>query len=304
MLTVPCNLCGSSERRQIFPSTLDEADANPGAAFLCTHPGYGRHFAIVQCRQCGLVYANPRFDDDEILQHYGAAQDPLYLEERRGRELTFQRHLAPLLNVYGHWPAASERLLDVGCYIGVFVEVAGEAGWNAMGIEPSSWGTAEARKRGLNVIQGTLANSGLAADSFDVVTMWDVIEHVTDPMEVLRQAHNVLRSDGLLVLHTMDIGSPFARLMGRRWPWLMEMHLYYFDRKTLRAMLEKAGFRLVRAEAQGRYLRLGYLVTRVRPYSRMAAGVLNWLIERLGWRETAVPINMGDLFTAYAQKVA
>jgi ubiquinone/menaquinone biosynthesis C-methylase UbiE len=304
MKYIRCNLCGSEASRILFPSTLDTSNPDHGAAFLCTHAGYGAHHAIVQCSQCGLVYANPRWDDGEILDHYEAVKDPVYLEEREGRVLTFQRHLPPLLKVYGHPPRPGERLLDVGCYIGVFVEIARDAGWEAVGVEPSDWAVAEARKRGLDVVQGTLAQARFPDDSFDVVTMWDVFEHLTDPMAELREAHRILRPGGLLVLHTMDIDSPFARLMGRRWPWLMEMHLYYFSRKTLKAMLEAAGYRLVRARAEGRYLRLGYLLTRVRPYSRTVAGLFGWLADRFGWREKAVPINLGDLFTAYARKAS
>jgi SAM-dependent methyltransferase len=187
--------------------------------------------------------------------------------------------------------------------VGVFLEIAGAAGWEAVGIEPSGWGVAEARKRNLNVIEGTLASAALPEASFDVVTMWDVVEHLTDPLSELRHTHRILRPGGLLVLHTMDIESLFARLMGQHWPWLMEMHLYYFTRRTLQAMLEAAGFEMVRVEPQGRYLRLGYLLTRVRPYSRLAARLLGWFADRLGWREKALSINLGDLVTAYARKV-
>jgi hypothetical protein len=100
----------------------------------------------------------------------------------------------------------------------------------------------------------------------------------------------------------MDIDSPFARLMGRRWPWLMEMHLYYFTHRTLKAMLDSAGFDLVRAEPQGRFLRLGYLITRIRPYSALVANALGRAADKFGWRDKAISINFGDLFTAYARK--
>jgi 2-polyprenyl-3-methyl-5-hydroxy-6-metoxy-1,4-benzoquinol methylase len=301
---VCCNLCGSSDSRLRYPSTVKGSNgAAHGSAFRCTHAGYGAHQAIVQCRSCGLVYANPRWDRQEILGLYEAVKDPLYLAEREGRVLTFQRHLKPLLNVYGRRPGAGERLLDVGAYIGVFVEIAQTAGWEAVGVEPSEWGVAEARRRGLNVVEGTLATANFPERSFDVVTMWDVIEHLTDPMAELRHTHRALKPGGLVVLHTMDIDSTFARLMGRRWPWLMEMHLYYFSRRTLAAMLQRAGFELVRAEAQGRYLRLGYLLTRVQPYSRTLAGAMGTAVRRLGWTDKAMAINLGDLFTAYARKV-
>jgi 2-polyprenyl-3-methyl-5-hydroxy-6-metoxy-1,4-benzoquinol methylase len=300
MQYVACNLCGATETRARFPSTLP-ADAPPRSpeAFRCTHSGYGRHHTIAQCANCGLVYTNPRLDGRDILDSYVAVEDPLYLQERDGRVLTFERHLRPLEKL----KPPPGRLLDVGAYTGVFVEIAVRHGWDAWGLEPSHWAVGEARKHGLNMIEGTLDSIELPDASFDVVTLWDVIEHVTDPLAAIRRTHRLLKPGGLLAVHTMDIDSLFARLMGERWPWLMEMHIYYFSRRTLTAMLHKAGFRVIRAVPQGRYLRLGYFATRVggllgRPAGRVLGGLFSLL--RLG--QLPVPINLGDLFTAYATK--
>jgi len=154
----------------------------------------------------------------------------------------------------------------------------------------------------LQVIEGTLDQARLADESFDVITMWDVIEHLTDPLRDLRESHRLLRKGGLICIHTMNIESPLARLMGPRWPWLMEMHLYYFSRRTLGEMLRKAGFTVVKMVTQGRFLRLGYLITRIEPYSSLVAGWMDKLIMLLGLKDRAVPINLGDLFTTFARK--
>jgi SAM-dependent methyltransferase len=153
------------------------------------------------------------------------------------------------------------------------------------------------------VVQGTLETAHLPASYFDVVTMWDVIEHLTDPCKALRDAHRLLTPHGLLVIHTIDIESLFARLMGPRWPWLMEMHIYYFSRRTLRAMLEECGFVVLSDRPQGRYLRLGYLMNRLGALIPFLGRPAESLVTRLGLRNLAVPVNLGDLFTAYARKV-
>jgi 2-polyprenyl-3-methyl-5-hydroxy-6-metoxy-1,4-benzoquinol methylase len=299
---IPCNLCASTESRVRYPSTIDDEDPPSGAeAFRCTSSGYGKHHTIVQCSQCGLVYTNPRPDAPDLLESYESVQDPLYLQEREGRVLTFSHHLVPLERMAQS--LAGRRLLDVGCYTGVFLEIAAANGWDAWGIDPSHWAIERARSRGLHVVEGTLASASFSGEAFDVVTMWDVIEHVADPLGELRQAWRVLRPGGLLVVHTMDIDSLFAHLMGPRWPWLMEMHIYYFSRRTLQAMLEKAGFRLLRAEAQGRYQTLTYLATRVTALWGPALGrPLEALIRLLGLGPLTAPINLGDLITAYARK--
>jgi SAM-dependent methyltransferase len=152
-------------------------------------------------------------------------------------------------------------------------------------------------------MQGTLDTADLPEDHFDVVTLWDVIEHVIDPQSVLERAHRLLKPGGLVVVHTIDIESLFARLMGARWPWLMEMHIYYFSRRTLRAMLEQCGFEVISDRPQGRYLRLGYLANRVGALMPIVGRPAEWLVTKLGLRGVAVPIDLGDLFTAYARKV-
>ena len=297
---VRCNLCGSDDATVRYPSTIEQGEDGDWRAFRCTHSGYGHHHTIVQCQQCGLVYTDPRPDRRDIVETYQAVEDPLYLEEREGRVLTFEHHLKPLERLTG--PPDGRPLLDVGCYTGVFVEIAARHGWDAWGVEPSRWAVEQARSQGLHVVQGTLETADLPPASFDVVTMWDVIEHVTDPRGTVQEAHRLLKPGGLLVVHTIDIDSLFARLMGARWPWLMEMHIYYFSRRTMRAMLEKCGFQVLSDRPQGRYLRLGYLMNRVSALIPLLGRPAEWLVTRLGLRGLAVPVNLGDLFTAYARK--
>jgi SAM-dependent methyltransferase len=299
---VHCNLCGADSTVVRYPSTIGEhSTQGEWVAYACTHSGYGRHHTIVQCQECGLVYTNPRLDQHDIVDTYESVEDPLYLEEREGRVLTFERHLKPLEQIAG--PPDDRPLLDVGCYTGVFIEIAAGHGWDAWGLEPSRWATEQAQARGLHVMQGTLGTVDLPEAHFDVVTMWDVIEHLTDPCKVLEHVHRLLKPDGLAVVHTIDIESLFARLAGARWPWLMEMHVYYFSRRTLRAMLGKCGFEVISDKPQGRYSRLGYLANRVGALVPVVGRPAEWLVTKLGLRGVPVPVNLGDLFTAYARKV-
>jgi 2-polyprenyl-3-methyl-5-hydroxy-6-metoxy-1,4-benzoquinol methylase len=300
MITVCCNLCGSADWQPLYPATMTNSHSMDVAAFRCTSVGYGHHPQIVSCDHCGHVYANPRWSEDEIVAAYTAVEDETYVSERSGRVLTFQKHLAEMET---HVGAANGRsLLDVGAYIGVFVEVAQTSGWQAYGVEPSAWAAQEAQRRGLDVIQGTQDAPALQNRQFDVVTMWDVIEHVAEPLAEVQKAHRLLNPAGWLVVHTMDIDSPIARLMGSRWPWLMDMHLHYFSRQSMAYMLEKAGFEVVWSGAQGRYLRLGYLASRVGGLNGALGRLAEWGVNRLNMAETAVPVNFGDLFTVYARK--
>jgi len=298
---VNCNLCGSDDTELLYPSTLaGDLSNNDAQRYRCTSLSYGLHPPIVRCKVCGLVYTSPRREGGIILDNYERVVDETYLEEREGRILTFRRNLRPLEALAS--PTDSRRLLDVGCYIGVFLEIAQERGWEAWGVEPSRWAVEEARRKGLRVMAGTLEEAEFADELFDVVTMWDVIEHLTDPMGKLREVHRILKRDGIVCIHTMNIESPFAKLMGRRWPWLMEMHLYYLSPRTLAKMLEKAGFQVIGSITQGRFLRLGYLISRLEPYSRVISRGLSRLAKMLRLAAVPVSINLGDLFTTYARK--
>lgn len=300
MIDVICNLCGQNDYVVRFPATMRPQEQIVVDAFSCTNPGYGHHAQIVQCRNCGYVYANPRWSGAEILQAYTAVTDETYVQERAGRELTFRKHLQSLEKRVGK--ANGRSLLDVGAYIGVFVETAVAAGWQACGVEPSEWAASMAQQHGLQVIHGTQDAPDLVDKQFDLVTMWDVIEHVADPSGEIGKAYQLIKPGGWLVIHTMDIDSLIAKLMKARWPWLMDMHIHYFSQKTLRAMLEKNGFEVISSGAEGRYLRLNYLISRVEALNRPLGRLAAWLVNGLRLGQVAVPLNFGDLFTVYAKR--
>lgn len=300
---VACNLCGARNAHVLYPSTLGSPSTVPDPGhFRCTTAAYGVHPAIVRCNQCGLTYANPRFTSRLVEHQYSAVDDPLYIEERAARVLTFRRNFTPLEALARATHIPPLRLLDVGSHIGVLLEIAQARGWDAVGVEPSAWAAQRARERGLAVINTTLAGAHLSPASFDAVTLWDVIEHLTDPAADLRRVHRLLKPRGIIGIHTIDVESVLARVMGNRWPWFMIMHLYYFAPRTLSRMLTESGFTVERIMRQGRYLRVNYLVTRIRPFSQHLAQVAQRFSTRLNLGALAIPINTFDVFTILARK--
>ena len=235
-----------------------------------------------------------------VMRDYENVVDDRYLAEREGRVETFRRNVSPLeMLVHSH---NGRRLLDVGAHVGVFCEVASERGWDAWGLEPSLWAVDVGRRRGLNMIQGTLREAELDSASYDAVTMWDVIEHLLDPLSDIREAARLLKPNGVLCIHTIDIDSLFARMMGRRWPWLVEMHNYFFSPQTLGAMVEKSGLRVDSWRVQGRYLHLGYLLSRLSGWSEALGHFAEGTTKALRVDQWLVPVNFRDLFTLYARK--
>src|SRR5260370_1674 len=141
--------------------------------------------------------------------------------------------------------------------------------------------------------QGILSAGLFPDESFDVITLWDVIEHVTQPADLLNSIHRLLKRDGLLLVNYPDFGSWMARLLGQRWPFLLSVHLLYYTRTTITRQLQKAGFTPLRIRPHFQTLRLGYILKRMEPYigiTRPIRSTVEW--AHLG--DLPVTYNMGQ----------
>lgn len=294
--TVPCNLCGAADEREVYAANLPLASQRSDR-LRCTDSALGQHGRIVECRGCGLAYTSPREPASAILEAYEGVEDATYLAEEQGRVRTFEGSLR-LLHRHQQPPG---RLLDVGAYTGLFLSVARQCGWDVVGVEPSRWASEVAQRRyQVSVIPGTTET--LQQRDFDAVTMWDVLEHYTDPLAEVRRAAAVLRPGGVLALTTMDRSSLIARLLGPRWWWLMEMHLYYFSRRTVAALLERAGFEVLEIRPHVRIVSLRYLCSRLAAPERGLGRLLASTLASISLDRRCVPVVLGDLMTVMARR--
>ena len=294
---VACNLCGSQQFSELYPSRLPEVEAHDiQKIFACTSSAYGECGPIVRCNGCGLIYQNPQPDPTCLLEAYEEVEDTRYEDEREGRLHTFRRALQEL---EAH--VAAGRLLDIGAHIGVAVEVARERGWDAMGVEPSRWATAVGNARGLPIVNGTIENLPQTLPLFDAVTIWDVIEHLPDPLGELRRIRPLMRPDGVIAISTMDVQAPVARLLGRNWPWYMQMHLYYFSQQTLSQLVEKAGYEVIEIRRHRRIVRLAYLMSRIERRAAWLYPMMDRALRTLRLSDRLVAIDLGDIVTLFAR---
>lgn len=211
--------------------------------------GLDGQFRLVRCRRCGLIYQNPQLTPAELARYYPpeyhpflpAIEDERYPWRRWDRQRGVDRRCRAVIARAG---VRTGRVLDVGCATGVFLDGMRRWGWQAHGVEPNPVASAYARERlGLDVITAELETAGLADEFFDVVTLWDVLEHVPHPRRTLAEARRVLRPGGLLVLSLPSIESFEARLFGRYWAgWDQPRHLALFPRPVLTRLLHTTGF--------------------------------------------------------------
>lgn len=229
-----CNLCGSTEPERLF-----------------NKDGY----SVVRCRRCSLVYVGDELESIDFAALYGKdyylSEDKRlfsnYLAEEPERLASARSRVEKLKKL-----KKTGRLLDVGCAAGFFLEAA-KPYYDVVGVDLSEYSSSYARERfGLNVLTGNLEQAELPENSFDVVTLWDVIEHVADPLAVMCEVGRILRPGGIAVVATGDIESLHARIAGENWPLLAPpWHLYYFSRKTLKRLGEGGALSLCQIKTQG-----------------------------------------------------
>lgn len=230
-VSVPCAICGGNETRRLY--TKFDHD-------------------IARCRRCGLVYANPRAPEAVIQSRYSADYfwteylPALGVVDGRYDLERFDARYAPLLQLLGE--ASGRTLVEVGCGAGFFLKAAERAGWRVTGIELSEEGSRFAREQlQLDVRREGAESLLLQPATIDAAVMFDTIEHLFDPRAVLHSLAEALIPGGMVLVSTPNFDALSRHLLGPDWAVLSPLeHLYYFEERTLAALLEASGFDAVR----------------------------------------------------------
>lgn len=292
-----CPLCGSVDFSVLYPSTLGKKREET-SQYNCTSNGLGIHPDIFRCRACSMVFNEAAPASSDVAGEYEQVEDPEYLAQRESRRLTFHRELDEIEAVQ-----PKGDLLDVGCYTGFFLECARDRGWRVAGVEPSRWAARYATDElGLDVFNGPVERFA-SERSFDVITMWDVLEHVPNPVEVLAILRRHIRADGLLVFATHNLDTTVARLLGRHFPLFMEMHTVHLNNRTLQLLLDKSGYRLERKHTQRRAVRLGYLLTRLRRFGETPERLAGAAVRALSLEDRILWTGMVGVETYFARPI-
>ena len=288
--TVPCYLCGSEASRVIV-------DDPP--------------FKVRECAQCGLGYTSPRLDGARIHEIYGdhyfnsesaeAFGYASYAEEMEGHLRTFRKKAAVI-----HAAQPTGRVLEVGCAAGAFLATMRDLGHEVHGTEiaPDTLDTAR-EAFGLENLQcGALHEVSLPDEHFDIVAMFDVVEHMVDPIRDLQTLHAKMRPGGLLVIQTQDFDSWARKVLGRRWHHFKQLeHIYHFSRRTLPVLLERAGFEITtqRKKSAGKAVSFSFIADRLERRFHVPR-FLTRPMARLG-RGRFIYLNVLDELFVLARKV-
>lgn len=271
-----CSVCGASPAESVV-------DVNP----------FIRH-----CNRCGMRYAHPRPVRDRLygrqsreywLNEYLPSYAPVDLRQRYATPISYA---APYRRL--------GRLLDVGCGVGLFLNEAKRVGWQAEGVDVSPYTREYAAEQfGITIHIGELAELGLADGAYDVVTMWDVVEHVQDPGALLSAARRLLRPGGLLMLSTPNWNS-LARYILKEWYHAIgpDDHIHYFADRTLSRLVRQVGFEPVHRHTE--YFGAQFIAERA--HNPVLRFVGRHSILHLPLNVVANRLRLGDQISLYAVK--
>jgi len=289
-VAVACPVCGGREQ-EVF---LQGPERPLNAAGFGSSRREISCGTILRCRMCRFGFRQTRSNADEMAELYRHMDTAVYQAELAGRQRTARTHLRI---VQQHLKGG--RILDVGCASGLFLRQAADAGWQVTGIEPSEELYPEAKRtlegRG-KVHQSTLEHARLEP-GFDAITLWDVLEHVPDPLGFLTACRDLLTPGGYLFLNVPDLDSLEARLLGSRWPLLLAEHLNYFNRASLRRCAETADLTPVRFGRRSVWFTVEYTAYRLAQHRIPLARAAHRLASR--GRPIMMPLRLGETYGVF-----
>lgn len=265
------------------------------------------NYEIVRCNNCGLAFVKNIPSDADLNNLY---TDSFFIDGQKSpldgfnikENPTYLNALMRLENIkrIGY---DKGQLLDIGCATGIFLKAASSF-FDCTGLDVSEYATEFARKNlGINALCGNIFDINFKSQSFDIVTMWDVIEHVRDPNRYIEKVGQIMKHGGLLVLSTGNIESLMFRIQRQNWHLLIPpLHLYYFSKNSISSLLRRHGFKIINISHNGQYTNIGYIFNKLKRLhkSSRAADFSDSIIKRLSLNKLNIYLNLYDVMTVYA----
>jgi 2-polyprenyl-3-methyl-5-hydroxy-6-metoxy-1,4-benzoquinol methylase len=214
-------------------------------------------YQFVTCGKCSLIFVAPSLKMEHLRelyahQSYSDIVKALMDESNVYRRERFGSERVAIINKWSPQAAGPRRLLDVGCATGFFLEAAKAAGWDVYGVEANPYAVDYARKNGLDVRNEMIEDTTFAPGTFDAITLFEVIEHVHEPMAILRKVRDLLRPGGVAYVYTPNFDCAERLIMGQEAHFIWgSNHLQYFTPETMATAFQRAGYEVLHWETQG-----------------------------------------------------
>lgn len=266
-------------------------------------------YQIKNCPSCNLFRTVLPQEYSQLLKTYYSEEYFTGSEKRAGYADYFSDQQATRLNARNYLKLIGQfkdkgRLLDVGCAMGIFLEEALH-NYQVQGIDPSAYAISQVRKKFRHrVKQASLSSFRFKENSFDVITLLDVFEHLDNPRKNLKKLRSMLKLGGIIVINTGDANSLLAKIQKDNWHYFIPpQHLYFFSKSNLLTLLQSEGFEPIYTNSQGKYLSLRYILHLARTIKKSkSAGFAYKLIHKTFIGKAIVYLNLFDNMTIIAQK--
>jgi SAM-dependent methyltransferase len=291
----------------IAQESLNTTDAR-AQCLVCgsAEPAARLYRGILRCRTCNYVYADMRLTDEELFALYDerfftGAEFSDYAADERFFRKNFRLRFNELKSFLD--PARHKSLLEIGSAYGFFLDAVRNEFEFVQGLDITEAGVRYARDRfKLNVVQADFLTHDFGAKKFDVVCMWDTIEHLRAPDLYVEKIARYTDSGALLTVTTADIESLNARLRGAQWRMIHPpTHLHYFSAATLTRLLDRYGFDVIYNRYGGFYRSLGNVAYNVFVLRQQAPWVFRQ-IERSGLTKLGFYLNLYDIMYVIARR--
>lgn len=232
--------------------------------------------SIVRCSTCRLTYTK------NLLQSTATGENSRkFVDEYVSEAVSYREYFTNIIDIIRKYKQPG-TLLDVGCGVGIFLQRVKETGWKAVGVDLSSGAVQYARAHGLDVRLGEIEKMKFRPRSFDVITLFQTIEHIDDPLNILKILRVFLRNGGLLLMTTPSEESFMAKLMGKYWFGYRNVeHIYFYNKHSMTVLLQKAGFRNITMHSENsRALSVPWVLTRIFEYYYNQKSLLSSLIVK------------------------
>lgn len=240
--------------------------------FLCKNskikPSFKKlGYKFTKCLKCGLYWIDFNFSYNQFLNNFyqegyfkGDKNFRAYADYGDDKKIIL-KNMRHYLKKIHHFKKQG-NLLDIGCAFGYFLEISQSNGFNAFGIDVSKYAVEIANQKALGKIKlGTVGQVNFKHNFFNVITMFDIVEHLKSPKRDLKIIRKLLCPEGLLVIQTGDSESLWTKIFKKRWHFFAPpQHIFFFNKKNIAELLKQTGFKVVKIEKDGKWVSLRYLL--------------------------------------------
>ena len=208
---------------------------------------------LLKCTACGHLFSQVTTSEFmDSMAEFNRAAGTWPAPENESSLVRSTRKMLEITGKLMNKEPSQLKFLDVGCSSGAFMYVAGRMGVACEGVEPAEQAALAARSAGLNVHHGFVEQTALPENAYDVITLFEVIEHLKDPATLLSACHSLLKTGGLMVIRTANTDSWTVRWMKERWHYFdihrHGGHISFFNPESMTALARQTGFRVIRLD--------------------------------------------------------